>query len=122
MYERSIGTEHRIYAVTVPSSATLAINLLSPTDLADYTFMVTTGYPAQPYINRTGNQEVSSRSPVDGYIYSDEGNLYISTSALGSSETIPQYTQYPIPVFFWLNKTWFRSDGQTPAIIRVFFG
>ena len=123
MYEKSIGGEHRIFAVTVPLAHTLALDLLNPTDRADYDKMITTGVETQPYQSApyTMNHQIHARFPVDGYIYSDFGNLYISTSSAGAKETIPPYTQYPIPVFFWLNKTWFSSDGDTNALIRIFF-
>jgi hypothetical protein len=123
MYEKSIGSIHRIYAVTVTTTKTLAIDLLSPADKADYDRIVNVGEPTQPYVQSTLNMMMSQRHPVDGYIYSDDGNILVSTSATGANETIPQFTQYPIPVYFWLNKTWFSTEStNVNALIRVFFG
>lgn len=121
MYDKSIGGEYRIYGIIIPQTPTLVIDLLTGNDLADYNHIIGTGLPIQPFVLTEKNTEIRKRLPVDGYIYTEEGNFKVSTSQSGSTEPVAAYTQYVVPIFMWLNKTYVSSDTSLNAIIRVFF-
>ena len=106
MYERTIAGEHRIYEVTLSGTSTKIKDLLSPTDLADYDYLVEEFHPRKHIV-------------VDGYILCNTSQMFISTSESGVEETVDIGIQFTCPVGFWLDKTWVRGSGN--ALIRVFF-
>jgi hypothetical protein len=122
MYEKTIGNEHRIYAITIPETPTLVIDLLSAPDRADYDALVT-GEGARFYepIEYIPNDKKFRRIPVDGYILSNANAWYVATSLAGAVEVVPIDERYTFPVSFWLNKTWISAPAPIAGTLRIFF-
>lgn len=122
MYERTIAGEDRIYQITIPITPTLVYDLLSPADQAEYNSILREGIKVQPLNYPALNADVNRfRVPVDGYVSSVNGNIYISTSVTGAKDTILKDFQYVFPVYFWPHKHWVSSDTDTISIVRIFF-
>jgi len=122
MYEKTIGNEHRIYAITIPDTPTMVLDLLSAPDRADYDALVT-GDGARFYepIETVPFDKKFRRIPVDGYILSNANAWYVATSLTGADEVVPIDERYTFPVSFWLNKTWISAPAPIAGTIRVFF-
>ena len=122
MYEKTIGNEHRIYAITIPDTPTLVLDILSPTDLADYNSLVleATARFYDPVDTQPLNKAFK-RIPVDGYILSNENAWYSATSLSGAVETVPIDERFTYPVSFWLNKSYIYAPAPIAGIIRIFF-
>lgn len=122
MYEKTIGNEHRIYAITIPETPTLVLDLLSAPDRTDYNALVT-GDGARFYepIDFVPNDKSFKRIPVDGYILSNANAWYAGTSPTGFFEVIPIDERFTVPVSFWLNKTYISAPAPIAGIIRIFF-
>ena len=122
MYEKTISGEDRIYQITVPMTPTLIYDLLSPTDQADYDSILQVGIPLQPLNYPALSYDKNRfRVPVDGYITSFNGDIYISTSSNGAQDQILKDFQYVFPVYFWPHKHWVSASSDTISIVRIFF-
>jgi len=110
MYEKTIANDHLIFEVNLTSTPTLAINLLSPTDLEEYQNKLNTsvlGYP-----------NGYKRIVIDGYIVGTT-TVEVSHKFDGVFDSIAANIQYTFPISDWLNKSYIKGSG--PAIIRIFF-
>lgn len=114
MYEKTIASEQLIFEVTLPTTKTLAFNLLSSAQKAEYDELYVIG---RAYLD-TGR--IIRRIPVDGYIISTS-NFFVSHKQYGAEDMALANERYTFPVGLWLNRTWIRSEFETPAIMRIFF-
>lgn len=122
MYEKTIAGEDRIYEITVPMTPALIYDLLSPTDKVEYDDILRKGVKVQGLNYPALNADVNRyRVPVDGYIASFNGDIYISTSATGAQDKIIKDFQYVFPVYFWPHKHWVSATSETVSIVRIFF-
>jgi hypothetical protein len=122
MYEKTIAGESRIYEITIPVTPTLVYDLLSTADKADYDSILRIGVKVQPLNYPALNADVNRfRVPVDGYVVSANGDIYISTSATGAKDSILKDFQYVFPVYFWPHKHWLSAATDTISLVRIFF-
>ena len=118
MYERTIGGDHRIYAITLTGSLTKVVDLLNTADRAEYDKFITTK------VKNTGTHgDVQSdgyrRMPVDGYVVNPLASLIVASGAATAEETVDAGVQYTCPIAFWLDKLYVKGSGT--ATVRIFF-
>jgi hypothetical protein len=122
MYEKTIAGESRIYSIGVTTTPTLIYDLLSPLDQADYDSILNHGIKVQSLNYPALNADVNRfRVPVDGYITSFNGDIYIATSQTGAQDVILKDFQYVFPVYFWPHKHWVSALSNTQSLVRIFF-
>ncbi len=122
MYEKTIAGEDRIYQITVPQTPTLVYNLLQTSDQAEYDSILRSGVKVQPLNYPALNADVNRyRIPVDGYVTSFNGDIFISTSESGAKDVILKDFQYVFPVYFWPHKHWLSASSETISLVRIFF-
>jgi hypothetical protein len=121
MYEKSIANEHRVFAITIPDTPALVIDLLSPADKAIYnSLLFGDGENFNPYDTVPLNKEYR-RIPVDGYVLSNVNAWYMGTKLGGAFETIPQDERCTFPVSFWLEKSYIYAPAPIAGLVRIFF-
>lgn len=121
MYEKSIANEQRIFAITIPDTPTLVIDLLSPADRTIYDELVLgEGANFNPYDTNPLNKNYK-RIPVDGYVLSNVNAWYASTSIGGAVEVVPVDERYTFPVSFWPEKSYVSAPAPIAGIVRIFF-
>ena len=118
MYERTIASDHRLYQITLPGTATKLKDLLSVDDLQDYNSFINTEKSSE-VVHATLQSKGYKRIVVDGYVVCYTSTIYVSTSDGGAEEPISAGIPFTCPVAFWLDKTYIRGSGT--AFIRVFF-
>lgn len=115
MYEKTIASEQLIFEVTLPTTQTLAFNLLSDAQKAEYDELFVVG---RQYLD---SERMVRRIPVDGYILCTTANFYVAHKRFGAEEIAVANERYTFPLGMWLNRTWIRADFETTAIMRIFF-
>lgn len=118
MYEKTIASEHKLWSIVIPTTKIAVIDLLSPSDRAEYDALILVGTPYKAYNNRN-----VQRVPIDGYVICDSSDFYVSTSIDSSAaeELAPSTIPYTIPVAYWLDNTFIRAGSDVSAKLRVFF-
>jgi hypothetical protein len=121
MYEKTIGNEHLVCNITIPSVPTKVVDLLSAEDMERYNNILRGNTvnlipEDSPFYRRP-----YSRIPVDGYIFSFDNYWFSGTSQNGSFELIPVEERCTFPVAFWLDKSYIYSSVNINGTLRIYF-
>jgi hypothetical protein len=99
-HETTIGSDQRIYQVTLSTSRVLLSDLLDATQVS----------------------EIENHDVLDGYIFCQDSPIYISHKPTGAEEPISAAKYAYMPFLNWHKKIYIRADAGTPARIKMILG